>query len=111
PNEKRVELTHKLPIGVRADGVLVRPEHAVYHAGDSVRLEVLAGGPTGRVFIDVVKEQRTVMMHAIDIKDGRGALTFDLPPDLTGTLELCGYTLRGNGEIVRDVRLVQVHAR
>jgi hypothetical protein len=108
---ERSAVTRKLPIGVRTDGVLLRPEHAVYRTGDTVRLDVLARTPTGRVFLDVVKDRRTVMMHAIDVKEGRGGLAFELPPDLTGTLELCAYTLRGDGEIVRDVRLVQVHAR
>lgn len=111
PSGQRVEVTRKLPVGVRVDGVLLRPEHAVYRTGGSVKLDVLATTPTGRAFIDVVKDQRTVMMHAIDVKEGRGTLTFDLPQDLTGTLELSAYILRKDGEIVRDVRLIQVHAK
>lgn len=111
PTGARSELVRKLPIGVQPDGVLLRPDRAVYRVGDEVRLELFATGPTGRVFIDVVKEHRTVMMHAVDVKSGRGSVTFALPADLAGTLQLCAYSLRGDGDIVRDVRLIQVHGR
>src|SRR5262249_7443687 len=63
-NNLRAEVTRKLPLGRQQDGVLLRPDRAVYHTGDTARLEVLAAGPTGRVFLDVVKERRTVMMHS-----------------------------------------------
>lgn len=107
----RTELNRRLPIGFQPDGVLLRPDQAVYRVGDSVRLEVLSTGPTGRVFIDVVKDQRTVMMHTVEVQKGRGFATFALPPDLVGTLQLCAYVLRGDGEIVRDARLIQVHSK
>ena len=74
-----------------------------------VRLSVLAPGASGRAFVDVVKAGRTVLTQGLDLRDGRGVLALDLPPDLFGTLELRAYRLLASGDIAGDTRIVQVN--
>jgi len=93
----------------RPDGFLLRPDRAVYTVGDSATLEVLSAAPTARVFLDVVRNRRTLWMTAFDVVDGRGRVDLDLSDDLAGTLELHAYRVLSDGTLVRDTRVVQVN--
>lgn len=88
--------------------LLLRPDKALYSAGETVRLAVMAAGASGRAFVDVVKTGRTVLTQGLDLSSGLGVVAFDLPADLAGTLELRAYRLLPSGEIAGDTRIVQV---
>ncbi|HUX01233.1 MAG TPA: MG2 domain-containing protein [Phycisphaerae bacterium] len=105
----QVTVAEVLPIGARTETILLRTDRAIYRAGDSAEITVLSADRTGRVFLDVVKDRRTVLMKALDVEDGAADLVFDLPPDLFGTLELHAYCILPDGNIVGDTRLIQVN--
>ena len=90
--------------------VLLRPDRAVYSVGDTIQLELLTSVPTGRVYLDIVREGQTMSTRAIEISQGHGEAAIDLSPDLFGTLELHAYKILSWGGIVRDTRLVVVDA-
>jgi hypothetical protein len=91
-----------------ADGdFLVRTDKAVYNGGDTVRLVALGQGREP-VFVDLLKDGQTILTETIDLKDGRGELPFDLPPDLSGTLQLCAYRLGTAGVAIRKTRVLSV---
>ena len=104
----RAQVVRALRVGERNDGFLLRADHAVYRTGETANLEVISAVKTARVFLDVVKDRRTVLMKGIDVEGGRGKLAFDLPHDLAGTLELHAYRIMSDGNIVRDTKLIQV---
>lgn len=91
-----------------ASSLLLRPDRALYSAGETVRLAVMAPGAAGRAFVDVVKAGRTVLTQGLDLHNGLGVAAFDLPADLAGTLELRAYRLLASGDIAGDTRIVQV---
>jgi len=105
----RAQVTRRLRVSERLDAFLLRTDRAVYRAGETVHLTVLSATRTARVFLDAVKDRRTTLMKAIDVRDGRGDLALDLPPDLFGTLELHAYRILADGNIISDTKLVQVN--
>jgi hypothetical protein len=90
--------------------VLLRPDQAVYSVGDTMQLELLTSVPTGRVYLDIVREGQTMSTRSIEVVQGHGEAAIDLGPDLFGTLELHAYKILSWGGIVRDTRLVVVDA-
>ena len=105
----RSSVKRTLRVGKRIDAFLVRADRAVYRSGETANLTIVSAVRKGRVFLDVVKDGRTWLMKTIDVTDGRGSLALDLPPDLAGTLELHAYRLLPDGNMVRDVKVIQVN--
>ncbi len=99
----------ELRVGERGDAFLLRPDRPVYAVGDSAVLDILSAAPTARVFVDVVRDRRTLLMSAVDVADGRGRLDLDLSDDFVGTLELHAYRVLADGTLVRDTRVIQVN--
>ncbi|HPC83546.1 MAG TPA: MG2 domain-containing protein [Thermoanaerobaculaceae bacterium] len=91
-----------------ASSLLLRPDKALYAAGETVRASVMAPGGSGRAFVDVVKAGHIVLTQGLDLSNGLGVAAFDLPADLAGTLELRAYRLLASGDIAGDTRIVQV---
>ena len=88
---------------------ILRTDRPVYRAGETVKIRMLSSQKTDRIFLDLVKAERTMMMKVIKIKDGKGILAFDLPHDLVGTLDLQAYKLLDSGKIIRINRVIQVN--
>ena len=105
----QAQVSRELRVGERTDAFLLRTDRAVYRTGETANLTVLSAARSGRVFLDVVKDRRTMLMKAIDVQDGRGELALDLPPDVFGTLELHAYRILRDGNIIGDTKVVQVN--
>ena len=76
--------------GSGAGEFIVRPDKAVYEGGQTVQLTALGRG-SEPIFVDFIKDGQTVLTETVPIRDGRGELKFDLPPDLFGTIEMNAY--------------------
>jgi hypothetical protein len=88
--------------------VLLRPDQAIYKAGDTMYLDVLTSTQSGRAYLDIVREGQTISTRTVTISEGLGQLAVDLSSDLFGTLELHAYKILSWGGIVRDTRIVVV---
>ena len=104
----KATVQRRLHIDRRADAFLLRTDRAVYGGGDTVKLSVLSPAKQERIFVDVVKDRRAVLMKTLDVADGEGELVLDLSPDLFGTLELRGYRIQPDGNIIGDTKVIQV---
>ena len=85
----------------RQDGMVLRTDKPIYTGGQTVAVEVIAGGTSqgGQVFVDLVKDRQTVLTKALTLDNaGRAQEALDLPPDLSGTLQLHTYRLDQRGE-------------
>lgn len=89
------------------DGLLLRTDKAVYAGGETMRLSVLSAG-SEPVFVDVAKDGQTLLTTAISVARGRGECGMDLPPELSGTLQLFAYRLGPQGNKDNKARLVYV---
>ncbi len=86
---------------------LMRTDRVVYDGGATVQLTALGRG-TEPVFVDVLKDDQTVLTETVEMKDGHGELDLDLPPELAGTLRLCAYRLAADGSLQRKARVLYV---
>jgi len=102
-------VVRRLRVGAQVHDFLLRTDKAVYRQGETVAVEIVSAQPQGRMFVDVVKNNRTFLMKSVDVRDGRGRLALDLPLDVAGTLELHAYRILPNGQIVEDNKLIQVN--
>jgi len=105
---RRAVLPHRLDVDGSREAFLLRTRRALYHAGETLEIAVISGAPVGRIFIDLVKDGRTVLTRSVAIEGHEGRLELDLPPDLFGTLAIDAYRVDSNGGVVGDRRLVQV---
>jgi uncharacterized protein YfaS (alpha-2-macroglobulin family) len=102
-------VARNLVIDRTSQALLLRPDRAIYRSGQTARLDVLAPGHSGLVFVDVVKQRRTLLTRHLVVKNGKATLALDLAPQLFGTLSLHAYRIRADGELLGDTRLIQVN--
>ena len=90
------------------DQILLRTDHAVYRAGDRIRVHVLSTKPAGSAYVDIVKDGETVATRDMDIVNGQAELAFTATPQLAGTLDINAYVFGRDARPVADHRLVFV---
>ena len=79
---------------------LVRTDKAVYDGGQTVHVLALGGGGAASgspLFLDVIKDGQTMLTDTVPMANGRGEYQIDLPPQISGTLQLCAYRLGSAG--------------
>jgi len=103
-----VEISRSFSAQGRNDNVLLRTDRALYSSGEDMDIEVLSTRRSGTVYIDVIKNRQTVLTRSLDLKDGRGHTRVSIGPDIFGTLEVHAYSILGDGEIMRDSRVVYI---
>jgi alpha-2-macroglobulin-like protein len=89
-----------------ADDLLIRPDKAVYRGGDTMNLTAFGG--VGPVFVDLIKEGQTLLTETIEMVDGKGEASVDLPADVFGTVQIVGYRVDAKGTPQRKTRVVYV---
>ena len=104
----KATVVRRLHIDRRKNAFLMRTDKAVYKTGDTVKLDILSPSKKERIFVDVIKDRRAVLMKTIEVTDGEGTLALDLPADLFGTLQLRGYRIQSDGNIIGDTKVIQV---
>jgi uncharacterized protein YfaS (alpha-2-macroglobulin family) len=92
-----------------ATSVLLRPDRAEYHIGDTMNLDIHVAGNARTVYLDVIKGRQSFAMVSLPVADGLAQAAIDIDGSLLGTLELNAYVVNDQGEIVRDRRLVLVN--
>ena len=103
------QVVRQLRVDERLDGLLLRTDRAVYRQGETANLTVLSASHARRVFVDAIRNGRTVTSASIELDERRGSHAFDFPTDLAGSIQLQAYAILEDGEIVRDTKLIQVH--
>jgi uncharacterized protein YfaS (alpha-2-macroglobulin family) len=105
----KVKIAKQLEVNQSLAGLLLRVDKAVYQAGDSLPVELHAPSHTGTVFVDLVKDRRTLLTKSLELTNGKAAFAFDLAADLFGTLEIHAYYIKPDGNMVSDARIIQVN--
>jgi uncharacterized protein YfaS (alpha-2-macroglobulin family) len=89
-------------------GLLLRPGKPRYRIGETMELDLFVAGNAKTVYLDIIKGRQTFGLVALPVTNGVAKAAIDLDGGLLGTLELNGYWLTDQGEIIRDRRLVLV---
>lgn len=90
------------------DQILLRPEHAIYHAGDRIHLKIFSTKSRGAAYVDVVKDGQTVLTRDLELDNGQADLSLIAGPELAGTVDFSVYQFGRNAEPVGDHRMIFV---
>jgi hypothetical protein len=95
----------QIACGRDAYDFLLRTDRASYTGGDTMTVSVLGTGERP-IFVDLLKDGQTLLTSTIGSADGRCAL--DLPPDLSGSVQVNAYRIDVGGVATRKTRAVIV---
>ncbi len=90
------------------DQILLRPERAIYRAGDRIHLKVFSTKSRGAAYVDVVKDGQTVLTRDLELENGQADLSLIAGPELAGTVDFSVYLFGRNAQPVGDHRMVFV---
>ncbi|UCD18746.1 MAG: type II secretion system protein GspG [candidate division WOR-3 bacterium] len=91
-------------------GLIMRLARGIYSVGEPLDLTFLTTRRTGRIYLDVIKNNQTVMTKSIDVRNHRGRYRLNLTDELGGSIWLHAYMVTQGSDIVRDTRFCYVHA-
>ncbi|MFH2008439.1 MAG: MG2 domain-containing protein [bacterium] len=98
----------QLTVRSSSEALLVRPDRALYRAGERMVVSILSSRPTGHVYLDVIRAGQTRSTHAVRLSGGRARLVLPLSVGDHGLLLLSAYRFDRRGDMVADVRPVLV---
>ena len=90
------------------DTILLRTDKALYRVGESIDLTILSTQKKGTVYIDIIRDEQTILTKSVKVKNGKALLDWSLTPDTAGSLTLHAYRLTPDGQIIRDERKIFV---
>jgi len=90
------------------DRVLLRTDKAIYSAGETVTGTLLTTTEGGTCYLDIIKNRQTLLTKSIQLSQGQATFKVPLSPEVFGTIELHGYKILANGDIMRDARVLYV---
>jgi hypothetical protein len=104
----RASKSIRLKLRDGSEQILLRPERAVYRAGDRMTLKIFSTKERGTVYVDAVKEGQTVLTRDLDLHNGQAQLTLTATPEMSGTVEFNAYSFGSDARPTADHRLVFV---
>lgn len=102
-------LEKSFSLDVDRDQIIMRIPRGIYKVGEKVEFDLLSTKKTGRAYLDVIKDNQTVLTKSVDIQNGRGSYTLNLTQDISGSIWLHAYIVTPGSDIVRDTRFCFVH--
>lgn len=88
------------------DQILLRPNRAVFRAGDPVQLTVFSTQTRGTAYVDIVKDGQTIVTRDLDIENGEASLSLTATPEMAGALDINAYLFERNALPIGDHRMV-----
>ncbi|MEO0137069.1 MAG: MG2 domain-containing protein [candidate division WOR-3 bacterium] len=104
-----VEVEKEFNLNTEQEQIIMRMRRGIYKVGDLMDLEFLTTKKTGRVYIDIIKDNQTILTKSLEIKDGKGSYKLPLTPALAGSVWLHAYIVTTGSDIIRDTRFCYVH--
>ncbi len=105
-----VVATFRLDSAGREAALLLRTDAPTYRQGEVMLITGLLPKTPGRtLFVDLVRDQQTLLTTTAEIKDGRAELSIPVTAEMVGGVVVTAYILMPRGNIVRDSRVVYVH--
>lgn len=96
-------------IGESGPPLLLRPDKAVYNAGETAHLSVLSTQSDRTVYIDVLKDGQTVLTRSARVQTQKADLGLKLPENVTGMLQLHAYFISDEEAVSGCSRMVFVN--
>ena len=104
----RASATVQLRAREGEDQILLRPDRAMYHAGERILLKIFSTKARGAAYVDIVKEGQTVLTRDLELENGEAELSLAVTPELAGTVDINAYLFGRDARPVGDHRLIFV---
>lgn len=105
----KAEKTVNLASDQTEQSLLLRTDKAITKVGGTVKLQVIATKPKGTVYIDMIKNDQTVLTKSMDLNAGKAEMALDVTPELVGTVGINAYIIDKSSEIIRDSKIIYVN--
>jgi len=105
---EQVQRAVTLPVTGGAAALILRVDRALAKVGESVDFTVVSTKQRGTTYIDVIRDNQTVLTQAVDLQAGKSSFSLPLTQDLAGTLEVHAYQILPDENIIRDTRRIYV---
>lgn len=89
--------------------VLLRTDKSLARVGQTLNLQAVTTKPRGTIYIDMIKNNQTVLTKSMDIKNGKAEMALDIPNELVGTIGINAYIIDKNSEIIKDSKIVYIN--
>ncbi len=94
----------RLSLTAAPDRLVVRSDRALYRAGETAELELLAPAGVSRAFVDVYRGAEGVASLELALVDGVGRVSLPITPAMRGALLVDAFALGEAGEVLRGAR-------
>ncbi|MFZ2656095.1 MAG: MG2 domain-containing protein [Victivallales bacterium] len=91
------------------ENFILRTDKAVYKVGDTAKVNIMTSAESGIFFLDVVRNGVCILMKTVEVKNKEAECFIDIDDKLVGTLQIQAYRILPGGEIVSDLRLIQIN--
>jgi hypothetical protein len=105
---KRASASLRLQTRDGDDQLVLHTDYAIYHPGQTMKLDILSTRPNATAYVDIIKDGQTISTRDVDLEAGRAGLNLPVTPSLSGTIELNAYVFGADSRPVRDHRLIFV---
>jgi hypothetical protein len=107
---EKATIQRSFELATDQDHIVLRMARGIYSVGESMDITFLTTKRSGRVYLDIIKDNQTVLTKSITVRNGKGRFKLNLTPEITGSLWLHAYVVTQGSNIVRDTRFCYVHA-
>lgn len=104
------ELKNELLLDIDHDQIIMKMAKGIYQVGDQIDLEFLTTKKSGRIYLDIIKDNQTILTRSIEINNGKGGLNLNITPDIAGSIWFHAYIVSQDGYIIRDTRFCYVRS-
>ncbi len=92
----------------QSEHILLRTDKPNYTEGDTINATIYSTFGTKRVYLDIIKEKRTLLTKTIELKNKLAKLRLPIDRDMGGVIKVSAYAILSDSSVVRDTRLVYV---
>jgi len=106
---RKARLVYSPDINGPKPAILLRTDKAVYQAGQAAQLTIISPEKQNTVFIDVIKDDQTVLTRSVALANQKASYALSLPATLVGALKMHAYFITGTGEDRGCSRIIYVN--
>lgn len=104
------KIEKEFSLDVDRDQIIMKMVRGIFKVGEGIDLSFFSTKKSGRVYLDVIKDNQTILTKSVEVSGGKGSYKLYLTPDLSGSIWIHAYIITPGGDIVRDTRFAYVHA-
>lgn len=96
-------------VSYQNEHIVLMTNNSTYKVGDIINLDILTSTNVKKVYIDIIKEKKTLLTKSIKINDDKKtSLNIPVDSDMNGVIKMSAYSILSDSSIVRDSKLLYI---